>query len=55
MTTHYRDFDDEELALAYYCVNYIREMFIDDAADDPQADHSVEVPLLTKLLEKFSP
>ena len=55
MESHYIILDDEELTLAYYCMNRCRTELIEDAHDDPTVDHADMVLAMTNLMGKFTP
>lgn len=44
---------ESEAAVVQACITYQREMFIDDAMDDPTVDRADEVELLGRLIAKF--
>jgi hypothetical protein len=45
--------DDAEAKVVLSAIEFLKEALIDDAQDDPTADHADQVPTLTRLAEKF--
>lgn len=53
MGLHWVELDDEELNVIILTLDYMRNMLIDDAQDDPTVDHSDRVPKLGDLIDKL--
>jgi hypothetical protein len=47
------ELEDEEITILISALTMTEEILIDDAMDDPEADHSTKVPIIQNLIQKF--